>query len=257
MFKSMNECLKKVLVEKTDVPFDTDIKEVVPGTKVKTTPEEITQRAYSDTPRSQGEVDSEFKGKYDSAFDKQKEIFGSISDEGKKYASMFWGDPRSPVYRTTQFDVSKVKYKSPTLAGLADGRNVTISAENDQKEQGGKVLPHEMDHRQQFTAQTNPEIFSLIRADQDKPYREQKIEAGAESKAQVIDIRNKRSPESSLEPLSDAEVESALQKTRSGTTTSSPYSGFDELPDNIKKELKNYMKHMIVTPQTQTQGTMA
>jgi len=253
MFAAMNECLKKALVE----TIDRDVKEVVPGTKVKTTPEEITQRAYSNTPRSQGEVKPEFKGEYDSAFETQKRTFDAMSDDAKKTASHMWGDPKSPFYRTAQFDVTKVKYESPTLAGVADGRNVTIAANNREKEQGGKVLPHEMTHVQQFSSQTDRAAMPRIRSDQDKPYKEQQIEAGAESKAQVVDIRNRKSSEESLKPLSDREVESALERTRSGTSTSSPYSGFDNLPDNIKSELKNYMKNMIVTPQTQTQGTMA
>jgi hypothetical protein len=253
MFAAMNECLKKALVETTDM----DVKEVVPGTKVKTTPEEITQRAYSNTPRSQGDVKPEFKGEYDSAFQTQRRTFDSMSDEAKRQASIMWGDPRHPAYRTSSFDVTKVRYESPTLAGVAHGRDVTVSADNPQKEQGGKVLPHEMTHVQQFATQTDRSTIPEIKTDQDKPYGERKIEAGAESKAQVIDTRNRRSSGSSLEPLSDREVESALERTRSGTSTSSPYSAFDTLPDNIKKELKNYMKNMIVTPQTQTQGTMA
>lgn len=245
----MNECLKKALVETND----TSSTPVSP--KIRTTPEEITQRAYSNTKRSEGEVNPEFKSEYDSAFQRQQNTFNTMSDEAKKQAVVLWGDPRSPEYRSAQFDMSKVKFTNPNLLGTANTstKNVRISADGESGE-GGKPTPHEMSHIQQFYAQTDPEVFSLLRADLKKPYREQQIEAGAESKALVVDTRNKKSPQDSLKQLSDAEVESALEKTKSGTSN---YTAFDQLPPEIQKELKTYMKDMIVTPKTQTQGTMA
>ena len=252
MFKTMNECLKKALNE-ADTAFNTDVKETVPGSKRTTTPEEVTQRSYSNTPRSAGPVSPEFQAQYDKAFQDQKTHFDTLSDEAKKAATTLWGDPRSSAYRGIQFDMTKVVFKDPRLYGLATGgKNVALSANppgNDKT-----TLPHEMTHIQQFGAQTDPGSTERLQTDRAKPYREQSIEAGAQSKAEVLDTRTKKSPEESLKPLSDTEVEGALEKTRGPENA---YTGFDALPDNIKAELKGYLKKMIVKTPTATQGTMA
>lgn len=245
----MNTALKSSLAE--DNQFTGEGKRV--GAKTTTTPQEIAQRAYSNTPRSAGEVSPQFKQQFDRAFANQRDVFNRMSPEAQKQASVMYGNPNDPAYRTVEFGVQKAEYTDPLLYGLSDGREVSISTKAVGAE--GKVLPHEMTHQQQFR-QSTPGIADTLAADQQKPYGEQDIEAGAESKAQVMQTRGSKNPEDALKTLTPQEVEGALEKTRSGTGSSSPYSGFDRLKSETQTELKDYLRHMIVKGQ-QAQGTVA
>lgn len=249
LIRSMNTALRSSLAENNQ--WTGEGKSV--GQKTTTTPEEIAQRAYSNTPRSAGEVSPQFKQQFDRAFANQRDVFNRMSPEAQKQASVMYGNPNDPAYRTVEFGVQKKEYESPTLYGLSSGRDVTISTKAVGAE--GKVLPHEMTHQQQFR-QSTPGIADTLRTDQQKPYGEQDIEAGAESKAQVMQTRGSKSPEDALKTLTPQEVEGALEKTRSGTGSSSPYSGFDKLKSETQTELKDYLRHMIVKG-AKPQGTMA
>lgn len=247
----MNTALKSSLAE--DNQFTGEGRRV--GPKTTTTPQEIAQRAYSNTPRSAGEVSPEFQQEFDRAFQNQRDVFNRLSPEAQKQASVMYGNPNDPAYRTVEFGVQRAEYTDPSLYGFSQGRDVSLSTKAVGAE--GKVLPHEMTHQQQFR-QTTPGIADTLRADQQKPYKEQDIEAGAESKAQVMKTRGSKNPEDSLKTLTPQEVEGALERTRSGSESSAPYSGFDKLKSETQDELKNYLRHMIVKgQQQQQQGTMA
>lgn len=219
--------------------------------KITTTPEEIAQRAYSNTRRSAGEVSPEFQQQFDTAFANQRDAYNRMSPEARKQAAIMYGNPNDPAYRTVEFGVQRMNYEDPNLYGLSQGKNISISATKAVGDQG-KTLPHEMTHQQQFR-QTTPGIADTLAADQQKPYRERDIEAGAESKANIMQLRGDKKPEDSLKTLTPQEVENALQKTRSEFR----YVGFDQLDPKTQKELKDYMQHMIVKGQQQQQGTMA
>lgn len=247
---SFNQALRKCYIRETnDFYQNPDTK------KITTSPEEIAQRAYSDTNKSQGDVDPEFKKQFDTAFQQQLDQFDKLSPESQKEAILMYGDPRLPEYRTQQFEIQLGKFRNPAKLGSTNLTSMGVKLSKDEMEtEQGAVLPHEMTHVQQLTTKNaSPEASKNFMSDLKLPYREQKIEAGAESKANILTARNVKSPEDSLKPLSTTEVDDALKATKSGDAS---YTGFESLPSKTQTELKNYLRHMIVKG-NQQQGTVA
>lgn len=247
--QSFNQSLRKCYMrENNDFYQDPNTK------KITTSPEEIAQRAYSDKKKSEGEVDPEFKKQFDIAFQQQLDQFNKLTPEAQKKAMLMYGDPRLPEYRTKQFEIQLGKFKKESTLGTTNigSKRVSLSKDEMEKEQGA-VLPHEMTHVQQLTTgDANAEIKKSFVDDIGKPYRKQEIEAGAESKANILTARNVKPPEDSLKPLSTTEVDDALKATKSGDAS---YTGFENLPQETQNELKNYLRYMIVKG-NQQQGTM-
>ena len=246
----MNAALSKSLKEEKDAEIDKSIRQRDVGTA--TTPEEVTQRAYFNKRRSEGDISPEEQGRYDAAFKDQQAAFGQLSQEAQKKAALMWGNPTDPNYRTAQFNLAKGSFNNPLMRGLAhDERKVTVSRDRPDS----TTVPHEMTHVQQFSNTTGgKQTTAALEADTANPeYRERDIEAGAQSKAELVALRNKKSPADALKPLSPGEVNTALDRTKG---PDNQYTGFEDESENIKAELKRYMEKMIVkNPSTQPEGT--
>lgn len=215
--------------------------------KTKTTPEEIAKRAYSDKPRSAGDVDPEFSADFDAAFAEQQKKFDALSPEAQKASILMWGDPKHPEYKDTEITVERQSLPAGKF-GDASGRGNKIRI--DPSKATGKdavTLPHEMTHIQQFVTGNLKDRLE----DTKLPYTKQKIEAGAESKGVLMQTRGNKDPSKSLEPLSTSEVEDTLKRTQNMN-----YTGFGDLSPEVQQELKDYMRHMIVKGNEQ-QGTAA
>jgi len=242
---TLYRAISQILTEEKTSEIDDSIRERNPGTV--TTPEEVTQRAYFNVKRSEGDVSPEDKAKYDSAFQDQQKSFSGMSPDAQKKAAVLWGNPTDPNYRTTQFNLARGSFNNSNMRGLANGRTVTVASDKPDK----VTIPHEMTHVQQFSNTTGGrETSDALRADTKKDYREKDIEAGAQSKAEILALRNAKSPEDALKPLSQSEVNKALDNTKG---LDNQYVGFEDEPENIKAELKKYMQKMIVKNNTENQ----
>lgn len=237
LIRSMNDALKQSLTENDQI----DRTFVKTGKPVETTPEEVAQRAYFDTPRSSGDVSPENKQKFDVAYQTQLDKFNKLSPEAKQIASgSLWGDPNNKLYRTVPVKVNRVSFSNPDLLGLAVDRDIYMS----DKISPSENLPHELAHIQKNA--TTPDDIE----DSTRSYYKRREEAAAEANEKLINIRANKSPEKALDPLTPDEVKDALKNVKGAG-----YEGFESIPEKIRSEIEDYMRYKVVKKNQTNQGT--
>lgn len=267
LIESVKNVLQKSILAENNPPVGTEIKDI--------TPKEVFLRGLTKTPRSAGEVDPKYQAEFDRRFKEQQDAFkrefpekeekdflddplGTKPDARtrKETATTLFGDPtREQDYLHTPMTLKFADLSTRTIpgepgkqsGGFARGREVTL----DPKRSPEKAIAHETGHVQQNST-VDPSV--LVR-DHEIPYADRNTEAGAELKSQIMKIRAGKSSEESMKPLTDQEVDSAIDNAGKAG-----YGGFYNLDRGIQQRLKNYMKHMIAKNNTtgqNNQGTIA